>query len=403
MNNLVLKEVVGDITLEDVFLAYFQCRKNKRSKLECLEFDLDYEENLIKLWEEIKAGTYKVEPLSVFIVERPVKREIFASSFRERIVHHLIVMKLNNIFENEFIYDTYSCRKGRGTHFGVNRVDKFVRSASKNYTEECFVLKLDIKGYFMSINKVILLERLEKIISYKYLESDKNKVIWLCQKTILNDVKVNCFFKSLPDEWDGLPRSKSLFHAKENCGLPIGNYTSQVFSNFYLSGFDHFIKSELKFKYYGRYVDDFVIVSTDRERLKKAIPKIRRFLFESLELELHPKKIYLQNVNHGVEFLGSFIKPWRIYVTRRIKNNFYLSIIVTNQLLKKSKFNYCDALKIRQKMNSYLGILSHYNTHNLKQKNMSLLSPEFYNYFKLPERLQKINFNNSWISTRRSD
>ena len=92
MDNLVLKEDITDISLEDVFSAYFQCRKNKRNKLECLEYDLDYEIHLIKLWEDIKKGVYQIKPLSVFIVDKPVKREIFASSFQDRIVHHLIVM-----------------------------------------------------------------------------------------------------------------------------------------------------------------------------------------------------------------------------------------------------------------------------------------------------------------------
>lgn len=103
MTDLVLEETLNDITLEDVFEAYYQCRKNKKSKIDCLEFNLDYEQNLIELWESIKRGDYKVSPTSFFIVEKPVKREICAAVFRDRVIHHLVVMKLEKLFENEFI------------------------------------------------------------------------------------------------------------------------------------------------------------------------------------------------------------------------------------------------------------------------------------------------------------
>lgn len=223
MNEWVLTQGFNDITLEDVFRAYYHCRQNKRNKLDCLEFDLDCEIRLIKLWEDIKKWDYKISPLSVFIVDKPVKREIFASSFCDRIIHHLIVMKLEPLFEKEFIYDSYSCRVGRGTHFGINRINKFIRRCSNNYKKECYVLKLDIKGYFMSINKLILINKLNDFIHQKYLLPDKEQLIWLCKKVVLNDTTNGCVIKSSLDRWDGLPRSKSLFYAKENCGIPIGN------------------------------------------------------------------------------------------------------------------------------------------------------------------------------------
>ncbi len=213
----------------------------------------------------------------------------------------------------------------------------------------------------MSINKYILLEKLENFIVQNYIKKDKKKIIWLCRLLISNDTTKNCIINCSYHKWSDLPKSKSLFHTKENCGLPIGNYTSQVFSNFYLNSFDHFVKSELKFKYYGRYVDDFVIVSTDREELKRAIPKIRKFLYENLEIEIHPKKIYLQNINHGVDFLGSYIKPWRKYITPRIKNNFNIVINKINILLKND-LSAVEVKKIQEKLNSYLGLLSHSST-----------------------------------------
>ncbi|WP_084708765.1 RNA-directed DNA polymerase [Siansivirga zeaxanthinifaciens] len=103
----------------------------------------------------------------------------------------------------------------------------------------------------------------------------------------------------------------------------MGNLTSQVFANFYMHDFDSFVKDELKIKYYGRYVDDFIICSNDKKILKKIILVIKHKLSGDLNLELHPKKIYLQHYKKGVQFLGANLKPGRVYIGNKTKGNFY--------------------------------------------------------------------------------
>jgi RNA-directed DNA polymerase len=381
-NNSISKD--NNISLEDVFTAYFDCRKNKRNKADALEFELDFEGELVKLWKDINKEIYEVSPLDVFISEKPVKREIFAAQFRDRVVHHLIINKLINIFEEEFIYDSYSCRKGKGTHFGISRVKKFIRQCSENYQKECWILKLDIKGYFMSINKNILLEKLETLIENNYHKKDKEKLIYLCKNVINNDPTINCNIKSSLQKWRGLPKSKSLFFTAPNCGLPIGNYTNQIFANFYLNFLDCFIKKELKFRYYARYVDDFLMVDKDKEKLKKSIPEIENFLNKELEIKIHPNKTYLQSCFNGVEFLGVLIKPHRNYISSRVKNNFWETIKTINKVIARSettKQSHEIATshfvplamteeknkKILSQINSYLGVLNYTNSYNLKK------------------------------------
>jgi RNA-directed DNA polymerase len=391
--NLLPRNKGGDISLEDIFLAYFDCRKNKRNKLDALEFELDFEKNLIKLWKEINDGSYKIAPLDVFISDKPVKREIFAAQFRDRIIHHLIISKLNYLFEKEFIYDTYSCRKGRGTHFGIKRVKKFMRQCSRNYKRDCYILKMDIKGYFMSINNNILLKKLENFIDGKYFGDDKEKIIWLCDVIINNDSTINCTRKSAKRKWAGLPKSKSLFYAKKDCGLPIGNYTNQVLANFYLNSLDHFIKYKLRVRYYARYVDDFLIICYKKEKLKEKIPLIEEFLNENLKLKLHPKKTYFQHHSKGVEFLGTLIKPWRSYVTSRIKNNFYETIELTNENLKEEKLNQYGKQRVLSQINSCLGSISHTNSYKLRKTFLSRFVWKFWGYFRTTNYLSKIVFN----------
>lgn len=133
------------LSLEDIFIAYYDCRRNKRNTTGALEFELHYETECIQLYEEIMNRQYTLRPNTAFIVRDPVQREIFASHFRDRIVHHFLARKLETYLERIYIYDVYNSRKEKGTHFGIERVSYFLRSATKNYTENAYILKLDIQ------------------------------------------------------------------------------------------------------------------------------------------------------------------------------------------------------------------------------------------------------------------
>ncbi|MFH1761072.1 MAG: reverse transcriptase/maturase family protein, partial [bacterium] len=372
------------ISIDSLFQAYVTCRRNKRNTLNALAFESDYESNLITLCEEINNGSYKPVKSIAFIVKKPVKREIFAADFRDRVVHHLIINKLNPIFEKEFIYDSCACRTGKGAHFGIKRVNKFVRLCSVNYAKDCYILKLDIKGFFMHINKHILFNKLQKFIYSKYKARDRERVIELCRKVIYADPVKNCIIKGKPSDWKGLPKDKSLFHSPENCGLPIGNLTSQVFANFYMNTFDHFIKHDLGIIFYCRYVDDFVMVHTDKEYLKSLIPKIKIFFRLNLQLTLHPDKVYLQHYTKGVKYLGAVIKPRRIYIANQTVGNFHHAIKDQNLIVRDNKPASEEKERFLSSMNSYLGIMKHYKTYRLR-KNMLIkyLSAWWFNYFYL--------------------
>ncbi|MBC8474171.1 MAG: group II intron reverse transcriptase domain-containing protein [Cryomorphaceae bacterium] len=354
--------------LEEFFEAYFNCRSNKRNTANATAFEVDYESNLVQLCKEINNETYQIGRSIAFTVDKPVKREIFAADFRDRVVHHLIIGKLNQLFEKQFIHDSYSCRVGKGTHFGIQRIDRFIRQCSANYTNDCYILKLDLQGFFMSINKNILFEKLERFIKEKYYYPDKDLLIKLCKQVIFNDSTKNCIIKGSKSDWDNLPQTKSLFHSQSNCGLPIGNLTSQVFANFYMDSFDHFVKHDLKIRYYGRYVDDFVIVYEDKEYLKKLIPILSEYLQSELQVTIHPKKIYLQHYTKGVKFLGTVIKPNRIYIANRSKGNFYNAIEKQNKIVLDHKPTKEEKAAFLSSMNSYLGIMKHYKSYNLRKR-----------------------------------
>ncbi len=357
------------IQLEDVFQAYFDCRKNKRSTYNALAFETNYEENLVMLWKEIVSGKYNPGRSIAFIVTKPVKREVFAADFRDRVVHHLIANKILPLLENRFIDDTYSCRNGKGTMFGVKRIAHFIEECSEHYTRDCYILKLDIKSFFMSMDKNILYKKLAALLDESYNYPDKKLLKELIYKTIFNNPEKNCIIKGKRSDWKDLPHEKSLFFVPKNKGLPIGNLTSQLFANYYLNDFDHFVKNICNAEYYGRYVDDFVVVHTDKKFLLDLIPKIKSYLKDNLLLTLHPKKIYLQHYSKGVKFIGAVAKPDRTYVANRTKGNFYEKLTSFNKLIHEDKNNAINnAEHFVATVNSYLGFMIHYSTYKIRRK-----------------------------------
>ena len=383
----------------DLFRAYYDARKHKRNTINQLRFEINFERELFLLYEEIIQRKYKPRPSICFVVDYPVKREIFAADFRDRVVHHLLHNYLDPVLECSFIEDSYSCRKGKGTLYGIKRMAGFIEECSENYTTDCYILKLDIRGYFMNINKDILSEQLIHLISPEKIaqaysgqkQPDWEMVFYLIDEVISQDVKENCIIKGSRSDWDGLPPSKSLFLSPSDKGLPIGNLTSQLFSNVYMHAFDEYVKSGLGLAYYGRYVDDFVIVHQDKELLKNVILLLKNFLEENLSLELHPKKIYLQHYTKGVQFLGSVIKPHRLYVANRTLGHLKQTIWTYNHRFGpgRPRPKKRDLHLMRTTLNSYLGIMRHFKCYNVRRKILLNPSNVFFKYGYLGRNLKK--------------
>lgn len=368
----------GQIALEDVFKAYYDCRKSKRRTINALSFELDFERELVRLWQEINSGTYKIGRSIAFIVQKPVQREVFAADFRDRVVHHLVISKINSLFEKEFIADSYSCRAGKGTLYGVKSVQTQIEACSEGYTRDCYVLKLDIRSFFMSIDKTILYRMLHQFLNEKYHQPDKTILLRLIKQIIFNCPEDNCIIKGHRADWNGLPYYKSLFWSARRCGLPIGNLTSQIFANFYLDRLDKYITENLGFRYYGRYVDDFVLIHPDKKILLEARLKIDSFLRSQLKLNLHPLKFYLQHYSKGVKFIGAVIKPNRVYVGNRSKSNLYDKIYKMLPRMAQSLQSTLSGLDAFMACtNSYLGLMRHYNTYRLRSRILEKIDRTF--------------------------
>lgn len=349
-------------TFEKLYQAYLNCRKNKRSTINALEFEWKLERNLFKLQKELEERNYKLGRSICFVITDPSPREIFAANFRDRVVHHLLINEMEDIGERKFIFDTFSCRKNKGTHLAVKRLKRFIKKVTKNHSQKAFYAQLDISGFFMAIDHHILYSLFEKLISkHKKPNWWKEEVLWLAKVIIFNKPTKNYIVKGDISLFKFIPPRKSLFYSGCHCGIPIGNYSSQFSANLYLNELDQFVKRELKCGYYVRYVDDFVLLDKNQNNLKIWKDKINNFLNESLNLKLNLSKTKIQTVDKGIDFLGYFIKPDYVLVRKRIVKRLKEKLYGLN-----SREN-SDLNKTLATINSYYGHFGHTNSFNLRK------------------------------------
>ena len=378
-------------------LSYVQARKNKRNTHNQLAFELNQETNLHHLAKAIYERKYAPKPCIAFIINKPVMREIFAADFTDRVIHHFIYRCIYPIIDRKLIHDTYSCRVGKGTLFGIDRAKGFMRSCSQDFTKDTYFLKLDIEAYFMNMHHDILFEQVIAMLPQNkksFLGISRETLIYLIRQTIFNNVAENCRIKGSKSDWDDLPPSKSLFNYPSNTGLPIGNLTSQVFGNVYMNDFDHFVKKEMKVKYYGRYVDDMLFVHNDKSFLEDIISQLSHFLLSHFQLKIHPNKIVLKSVNEGIPFLGQIIKPHCTYIGNRTKNNFYQAIQEINKVMAVvPQFTWQQLCDIRATLNSYIGCMHHTNSFKLRKSMLDRLIQRFYDFYLVDRNFKKVLIN----------
>ncbi len=362
------------VEYEELYAAYLDCRKHKRSSRNCQAFEIDVTRNLYLLWKELNNGTYKIGRSIAFIVHHPKDREVFAADFRDRIVHHLIIRRIERLLDEEFIEDSYSCRKGKGTLYGIRRCEMHMRECSNDFKDTCYILKGDLKSFFMTICKSLLYQRICRLLEERggFDQETLCFMEHIIGLIVFNRPQDNCIFKQPMSEWSCLPKDKSLLNNDADHGLPIGNLTSQIFANLFLSDFDHFVTKVLGFVHYGRYVDDFYIISESKEALLEAIPKIQAYL-QNIGVTLHPKKIYLQEVQKGVQFLGQNIKSYGTLIARRSVGNLYAKLYNFNRYVvwhevNEQAMDHADVEYMISSINSYYGYLRQAKSYKLRKK-----------------------------------
>ena len=369
-------------TLPNLITAYTSCRHRKRNTYNALLFEQNWEANLIKLHKQLIDRTYRPGRSICFVVTNPKPREIFAADFRDRVVHHLLVNKIEPFFEKRFIFDSYACREGKGCHTAVDRLHLAMKRASANFSRPVYFVQLDVRQFFPSIDKAILVNILQRTLAdIPQLKAMLLKILWLIEVIVWHDPTTNYFFKGNQKKIQQIPKTKSLFTVPSGKGLPIGNLTSQFFANIYLNELDQYVKRTLKVPYYLRYADDMVLLAESIDQLKQWREKIDVFLQTRLELQLHPLKDHYGSVYQGIDFVGYMVKPKyrlsRQRVVRALKNKLFqfnrqllfAPAEISNQLSLPlvRKPSQAEIDHMMSVVNSYYGHLLHANTYRLRK------------------------------------
>lgn len=272
--------------LENVWRSWFAFRKGKSATNELNEFQYSLEKNLQNLYVDLRDGTYKHGGYKKFIVCDNKKREISVASVRDRVVHRLVYDYLVEVYDKTFIYDAWSCRKGKGLLGAIERAQSFLASDDVKYP--LWFWKCDVRKFFDNVNHEILLNILERRV--------KDEQAFGLLREIVGSFQSKCY---------------------ENKAIPIGNLTSQIFSNIYLNELDRFVKHELKVKRYLRYGDDFIVIDGDAGFLKFVMNETESFLERRLKLFFNFENYEIRKVGEGVKFLGVVLYPSGRKLNRR--------------------------------------------------------------------------------------
>lgn len=285
-----------------------------------MAFSRNLEDNLFCLYYNLKEEKYQHGAYESFFVFDPKKRHIHKAPVVDRVLHHAVVRAIEPVFDSRFIFDSYACRKGKGAHAALGRLQKFGWTLSRNDTRTVWALKCDIKSFFGSIDHDIL----KTLLAYR-----------------IYDERVLKLLRIIIDSFSSDPGK----------GLPLGNLTSQLFANIYLNELDQFVKMTLRAKCYVRYCDDFVILDSNKEVLLDYVQKIGAFLRENLKLDLHPRKVSIRKYHQGIDFLGFMCFPhFRILRTK-----------TKRRMLRKLGEHFDKNAFI-----SYLGLVSHCRSRGVK-------------------------------------
>ncbi len=278
-------------SLSTLLYSYYQARLCKRYKDNILRFGFFLESNLLRLQRDLQTEMYTPSSYVCFTIFDPKVRKVAAPAFRDRVLQHAVVSQIEPLFEKQFIYDSYACRKGKGTHFGMKRVKKFLQAAHSLYPDtNVYCLRMDVDKFFASVSWDVLLHLIFRQVA--------------CPKTRRLLEKIVTQHRCFDTHNHPIAPPPDIICPARRRGLPIGNLTSQLFANIYLNELDHFVKETLHISWYARYMDDFLVIHPEKTYLKIIKQQLESFLNEKLHLRLSYKKVVISNVQDGIPFVG---------------------------------------------------------------------------------------------------
>lgn len=362
---------------DGLWQAYRLCLKRKKSTTSAVMFRLNEINNVRHLYDELTAGTYYPGTSITFITEN---REVFAAAFRDRIVHTWIAMRLIPLLEQQFVPTTWNCRKDKGVYWAVKNLREQIARVSENYTIDAWIMIFDLSGFFMGISRERAALRLCRFVEDRYAGDDKAALLWLIRLIITHAPEEDCVRYGSLKEWEALPKRKSLFHVH---GLPIGDLLSQLDGNFELDIVDHYITRLFES---DRYVDDFALISQDKQALLAAMPVIRQLLDITCGAQVNPKKFKICHWRDGFRYLGVIISGDKAYPSGRTVGKAYNAVRHYNRVRDKGR----HAQDFVNTLNSYLGLMRHYDTEKRRRLICDSIAPGWAAFISVADGYDKL-------------
>jgi hypothetical protein len=329
---------------EALFAAFFRVRRGKRYRLEADAFFTDLEPEIFRLSRELYDGSYQPGAYRHFYIREPKLRLVSAAPFRDRVLHHAIHAVLEPIFEPRFIFDTYACRVGKGQHRALDRFTYFARRHE-------WVARFDVRRFFPTICHRLLVDLLARTVT-------DSQLLDLIRRLVASGAGIH----PASAELDWFPGDGLWTPLESPRGIPIGNLTSQLFANLYLAPFDEYVKRQLRWPAYLRFMDDVVFFAPNRQSLLEVRARTAAFL-ETWRLRIHPDKSFIARVGDGAPYLGFKVFPdHRLLLGKSVRR--------FGRRLRHLQDRYCTgrlpSARLRQSIVSWIGHARHGDTFHLR-------------------------------------
>ena len=365
-----------EITFEEIYEAYNLCLKNKKRKLGTYKFVNDNLcENLMGLVDMLNNRKYMPQSSNCYVITDPALREIYAAQFGDRVIQHFYMKEVEEILETELVEGCSSCIKGKGTEYALKLLKKHLEETSNYGKSDCFYLKINLSGYFMSIDRKQVGEKFSKLIETKYQGKHKELLLYLTPLIFENNPAENCRYKCNEELRKKVPERRTM-KKDSRYGMAIGNLTAQAGSNLNLCEFDKYVVNDLKLKKYIRYVDDIVIIASTKKELTDAIPLIAKKPAETHQ-SMNMKKTKVGTAYYGVPFLGKVSYPYGYQKPSKQ--------VIIRVYQKAKKITYTDNDNLLAKTNAQIGYLKNYNCKRLITNYANLLPKEVKDILKFDD------------------
>lgn len=368
--NLIKKEKM--VNIEDIIDAYLICRSTKRRSGDSIDYEMHYERNLVRLHYEIENRSLRPSAYT-FVTLKPCPREVFASDYGTRVVHHYLDIRMRPLLEKRMTDRSFNNRKGFGPDVAVNRFISDLYEVTEGFTKQAWVISADLQGYFPNVDQNIVYSQLREVIETDYSGNDKDELHYMLLSCVFSNPTRHCVRVSPLHKWEYIERHKSVFTKPDGIGGAIGFLLWQIALNYLLNDFDKAMVETYGF-HYVRYVDDMKWVVLNKDAFLPMMQEVRNRLSE-LHCTLHPRKFSCQQADKKLNFIGKHICCDRVHCSARVVRNAERAI---------RGFNKCPTEWMIERflcsINSYMGLLKGCDNYNVIVKLTGMLNKHWLKY-----------------------